>query len=146
MKCSRCHKIKGLKDFAGDNRKKNGLQARCRDCQNEVRKIKYDTDPQWRRKVLDKSKAVYKRDPSKHSDYLLKTKYGFSIAQYKELFEKQNGLCAICRRPDTKKLAVDHDHKTGKIRGLLCQAHNRAIGMFHDDIKELESAISYLSI
>ena len=48
------------------------------------------------------------------------------------------------RNNKQKMLAVDHDHETGKIRGL-CEAHNRALGMFHDSIEELTNAIKYLS-
>jgi hypothetical protein len=71
-----------------------------------------------------------------------------------EIFNKQNGVCAICfqkerskRKPNhfgINKLAVDHDHKTGKIRGLLCNCCNTAIGRFNDSIAVLQNAISYL--
>ena len=75
----------------------------------------------------------------------LKRKYGISLSQYDELFEAQNGLCAICCKTQKKKrLAVDHNHETGEIRGLLCDKCNRAIGLLGDSIGNLTRAIDYL--
>ena len=83
----------------------------------------------------------------------LKQQFGITEDQYNEMSLKQNHLCAICFKPETsydptwkkvKKLAVDHCHETGKIRGLLCGRCNMSIGRFEDSIKILESAISYL--
>ena len=74
----------------------------------------------------------------------VKRKYGLSIDQYNEL-HKTTKLCEICGQPqESKKLSIDHDHKTGKIRGLLCFRCNTALGKFDDDIDVLASAISYL--
>lgn len=73
--------------------------------------------------------------------------------QYKELHEKQNGLCDICGRPERmpnakkngiKRLAIDHCHTTNKVRGLLCQKCNQSLGGFEDSIKTITSAIAYL--
>lgn len=58
------------------------------------------------------------------------------------ILESQMGLCAICKRP--KKLNVDHDHKTGEIRGLLCSRCNLGLASFGDSIEGLEKAIDYL--
>ena len=67
------------------------------------------------------------------------------------MFENQNGLCAICNQPETKKLKgnvvalhVDHDHKTGKIRGLLCFTCNIGLGLFQDNKTLLFSALEYV--
>lgn len=61
-------------------------------------------------------------------DRAYKSKYGISLEDYNRLSEAQRGLCALCLRPSmNKKLAVDHDHKTGRIRGLLCVVCNRII-------------------
>lgn len=72
--------------------------------------------------------------------------YGISLIEYNELLEKQNGVCAICDNLCSvrKNLCVDHDKKTGKVRGLLCFACNTAIGKLDHDIELLESAIQYL--
>ena len=78
----------------------------------------------------------------------LKREFNITEEQYNELFDKQNGYCAICgtHQKDLKtRLAVDHNHVTKKIRGLLCLKCNRGIGFLNDDIKILEKAITYLN-
>lgn len=74
------------------------------------------------------------------------TKYGLSVDQYDELLFLQDGKCAICRHTcrTGNRLAVDHCHETGKVRGLLCLCCNTALGKFGDDPDKLEAAASYL--
>jgi hypothetical protein len=78
-------------------------------------------------------------------------KYGVTPAQYDQLFEDQDGACAICRRPETTemhgrpiRLAIDHNHNTDVIRGLLCFRCNTALGMFDDNPAILRAALAYL--
>lgn len=72
-------------------------------------------------------------------------RYGLASGQYDELFAQQGGTCAICHRcPRQVALSVDHDHVTGRVRGLLCQNCNAALGMFKDDPALLARAIDYL--
>ena len=72
--------------------------------------------------------------------------YGLAPHEYKMLFDRQGGACAICAEPPTgKDLAVDHDHITGRVRGLLCGRCNRAIGLFKDSIPTMGAAIAYLA-
>lgn len=82
----------------------------------------------------------------------LKKQFGLSLADYDNMNIAQAGLCAICRKRETVKdsqgnvrpLAVDHCHRTGKIRGLLCSNCNWALGLVEDDILRLLSMIRYL--
>ncbi len=70
-----------------------------------------------------------------------------SHAEYDRLMQEQSGQCAICLRAsgsEGKSLAVDHDHKTGRVRGLLCTKCNQAIGFFGDNSELLKRAIEYL--
>ncbi len=75
-----------------------------------------------------------------------------TIAEYKNLFELQKGVCAICGNIETRKtikgntckFTVDHNHNTDKVRGLLCHKCNVGIGLFKDDINSLKKAIKYL--
>lgn len=76
-----------------------------------------------------------------------------SVDEYNKMHEEQNGLCAICQRENTQKsrkqgelcrLAIDHCHETGLVRGLLCGACNKGIGHFKDNVEFLISAIAYL--
>lgn len=74
-------------------------------------------------------------------------KYKISIDDYNSLFEIQKGRCAICgtHQTDLKRvLCVDHDHATGKVRGLLCSNCNHGLGQFRDSVGFLASAIKYL--
>ena len=85
---------------------------------------------------------------------ILKQKYGISKDEYEELVVKQDGLCAICRKPPKqyisthgaryRYLVVDHNHITGKIRGLLCHKCNIALGSLGDDLELFEKAVSYV--
>lgn len=78
--------------------------------------------------------------------YHLKKKFGITPAEYDALLASQNGGCAICGQqcPTNRNLAVDHDHETGRIRGLLCNPCNRAVGLLRDDPDLLAKAAQYL--
>ena len=88
-----------------------------------------------------------KNRPSRHP-YRIKKMYGITIEYYNKILKKQKGLCAICGLPDSSKmLSIDHNHNTNKIRGLLCQRCNAAIGMLNVDnfgILNLLKSIEYL--
>ena len=82
----------------------------------------------------------------------LRKNYGVSIEWYEEKLKEQNGVCAICNKPESVKikgkllkLSVDHCHSKGDARGLLCTACNRGLGLFKDDVEVIKSAIKYLS-
>lgn len=98
-------------------------------------------------------KAILARDPSKRKDYVLRSLYGISRVDYDSLYLRQGGVCAICRRPETmvdkrtgktQGLSVDHNHKTGKVRGLLCGVCNTGLGKFKEDPRLLRLAADYL--
>lgn len=77
----------------------------------------------------------------------LKKRLNFTIEQYNKLFSDQKGCCAGCGRHQSefkRNLAVDHDHATSRIRGLLCNSCNLALGMLSDQITTLQNLIKYL--
>ena len=78
--------------------------------------------------------------------YQKKSKYGLTEKEYKNLFVKQNNRCAICgcEFTENNKGFVDHNHKTKKVRGLLCTKCNTILGMANDNISILENSIKYL--
>jgi nitrate/TMAO reductase-like tetraheme cytochrome c subunit len=79
--------------------------------------------------------------------YLLNTLYNISSDEYDRMFENQNGACNICKRHQSnfkKALSADHDHNTGRVRGLLCDLCNRGIGFLKDNILFLENAIRHI--
>ena len=97
--------------------------------------------------------SAYKHGRSHTKEYDLelhmKRNYGIDFSEYNKMLEKQNGVCAICGSspPDhhKKRLNVDHCHATGRVRGLLCDACNRALGLFKDNPNLMLKAISYLA-
>lgn len=99
-----------------------------------------------------KDNYVRNRNKQLNRGYQLKKRYNIEEQLYFELVEKQNNLCAICKQPETyqvkgkniQPLSIDHDHSTGKIRGLLCRKCNMALGLFNDNILQLNKAIAYL--
>jgi len=103
------------------------------------------------RQQSDKSKATkrkYGKDKKDRiKDLYLKRAFNISIEEYNKLFENQNGCCAICNKHQTefkKSFAVDHCHKTIKVRGLLCSKCNIGIGQFNDNEELLRKAIEYI--
>ncbi len=77
----------------------------------------------------------------------IKNKYGLTEEDYIKMIDAQKGCCWICdtsEKDNGKRLVVDHNHVTGKVRGLLCGRCNTGIGGFRDDVELLSAAISYL--
>ncbi len=70
--------------------------------------------------------------------------YGLTLADYDEMVKKLNGLCPICGSPPQQSFSLDHDHLTGKFRGLLCSFCNTALGLLRDNKNIMARAIAYL--
>ena len=138
-KCSKCGEEKILEEFY-----KSGIKitSRCKKCISENGKEKYKNNPIPMREY---KKQQYYNDPSKFRERQLKRDFGIDLLVYNNMFEEQYGVCAICGKVDRdKRLAVDHNHLTKKVRGLLCGDCNRGLGIFKDQIFLLQKAISYL--
>lgn len=75
---------------------------------------------------------------------MLKARYGITEAEYNEMLAAQGDVCAICKGAQPSVLPVDHDHVTGRIRGILCSPCNRLLGDAKDNIEVLQAAIAYL--
>lgn len=92
-------------------------------------------------KVIYTKSRVARKEAERQGHRL--RKYGVTPSAYNVLVSKQDGRCAVCgSRP--KSLCVDHDHKTGRVRGLLCHRCNQGIGLFLDDTSLLGQAVVYL--
>ena len=131
LKCSKCGKEKDVDQFHIRKNRPRGYTSQCKKC-----RISYPK----------------KRSEGYTRNYDLKRMYGITSEIYDELLTRQNGKCKICQRhvsevsnKHKKNLCVDHCHDTGKIRGLLCDKCNRAIGLLNDDVEMLKKAIIYLS-
>ena len=110
----------------------------------KARKFRRD-HPEWR---LGHAEWVQK-NPKRRAEHTKRNKlkkYGLTLDQFNALCKKQQGRCAICRKlPKADQvLHVDHDHKTRRVRGLLCPGCNRGIGMLQDSSKLLRRALVYL--
>jgi hypothetical protein len=80
------------------------------------------------------------------ADLRLKREFGITLAEYDQILKHQKGRCAICEeKPFKRRLAVDHCHKSGLVRGLLCMRCNRALGKFQDSTELVVNAAKYVS-
>lgn len=97
--------------------------------------------------AIERSVIWAKNNPEARKRNMLKSAYGLSLEKYKEMMHDQEGCCFGCSTPHSelkRGLMVDHCHKTGKIRGLLCERCNSALGMVKDNIKIMRNLIKYL--
>lgn len=136
-KCSICRCEKPLEDF-------HVGRASCKVCREAYMSKWRDNN----RAKMKKTKNNWKkRNPDKVKSSSLKSDYGIDLDKYKQLLLSQNNSCAICKRNQTefkKALSVDHCHKTGYIRGLLCLKCNRSLGLLEDNPSLFRNAASYL--
>ena len=139
--------------------KENKKQSQFYRSHSECKKCSIADVKEWTRKNPEKAalnvKKSKQRNPEKYADIgrrrNLKANFGITIEQYDELLERQNHLCAVCKKHTSSfkmRLAVDHEHgsgpQAGAIRGLLCSYCNRAVVGRHKDPELLRSAARYL--
>ena len=125
--------------------------AQCKPCRNRYMR---EWNAKNREAVRERHKEYKRRYPEAYRDSHLRHLFGISLAQYEEMLTAQGGVCAICKNPETalhnrtkmpKRLAVDHCHDSGAVRGLLCSGCNTGLGNFKDSRAALEAALAYLS-
>ena len=125
-RCPKCGETKPLADFYRD-----GRAAYCKPCTKaDVRR--------WQRENHDRFRRTQRRS-------MLKRKYGLTEESLTLLIDGQQGVCLICEtKLDATNLNVDHDHATGRVRGVLCARCNKTIGLLRDDPRLLRNAAAYL--
>ena len=137
--CTVCKRTKPLDDFYNYKAKKDGKSYRCKCCDDLARK-------KW---AIDNPETAHRSQRERN----LRHKYGISLKEYQTLLEKQGYACAICGTTENKvvkghnaslNFAVDHDHITGSVRGLLCNQCNRGLGMIGDTREAVEKVLKYL--
>lgn len=133
--CSKCKIEKEDKKFGKDKSRSDGLDHRCFNCK------KLNNEENRTKQKIKLSPEEYRKARRREE---LKYYYGMSEEQYSTLEKEQNYGCAICDSKPKKYLAVDHNHKTNKIRGLLCSTCNNGLGCFKDDPIKLQKALNYL--
>lgn len=141
--CKRCNQIKELSEFFKNVKRKDGVSTYCKPCQLEYQRVRYNNPESHERNKMDRNIYLKNRKDSTRKWYL-KTTYGLTPEQYESLYSDSNGRCYICKEEKEYYLHVDHNHKTGEVRGLLCNHCNRGIGMLKENIDILESAIKYI--
>jgi hypothetical protein len=112
--CTKCRVTKPVRMFSRERRNRGGLQSWCKGCA-----FIYNTDRERRRK------------------------YGITSAEYDALVQRQGGRCLMCAETPPK-LVIDHCHRGGHVRGLLCDRCNRLLGVADDDIDLMHKAVAFL--
>jgi len=157
--CPWCEETKPLDEFYRNRAAPDGRTSVCAVCQQERLQERYHNDPAQRRRQQEYSRTRYHQQVAQikagtarggilrqinsraHNSWVrnLRSVYGITPADYDQMYEAQNGVCTICAWPERakykgtlKRLAVDHDHRTGKVRALLCNGCNRALDLLED--------------
>jgi Recombination endonuclease VII len=133
--CTKCGQTKLMSEFRTDRAKATRVHPWCRGC------------------CAANAKDRRQRDPEGFRNRTLLDRYGITAQEYDQMLGSQGNLCAICEQPETRfdprwkkirGLSVDHDHETGKVRGLLCSNCNTALGLIQDNPALLRKALAYL--
>ena len=143
-KCKPCVRAY-TKQYRADNPEKVRSRKRKWVAENQEKVKAYNKQYQCenRDKIKARSKKYYENNYARY----LARKYGIAPEEHALLFAKQEGCCAICgsaRCSSGNRFAVDHDHQTGEVRGLLCKRCNMVIGIFEDSAELLQAAGEYL--
>jgi len=115
----------------------------CLECARAQSKVGYQTH---KARSAEYKQKWLKNHPDRAKEFDLRVRlkrYGLTVEQYREMFDSQKGLCCICEQM-LDRIDIDHDHKTGQVRGLLCHACNIGLGAFQDDPQLLMRAMRYL--
>lgn len=142
--CSCCREVKIISEF---NRQGVRYYSLCKDCQNERQGL-----TRVKQKDSGENIKINRKDYWQRRKWInIKSKYGLTKEQYLTMVKAQNNLCAICNKPETEsssphikemELSIDHDHKTGIVRGLLCRQCN--IGKLGESPERLRRAADYI--
>lgn len=131
--CRKCGELKPITGFSLSRQGVNGpvYRSDCKACCST--------------RALEWQDANRQRQADTQFAWNLMRNYGITKEEYDRILAEQGGVCGICGKDDpNQKLSVDHNHETGKVRGLLCSTCNRGIGLLNDDVDVLKRAIYYL--
>lgn len=149
--CNKCHESKPLESFYKEKDTKDGYRCACKKCRDNARerhrdanRAKYNT---WHVQYM-KEHPLSKIQKDQQTSRVMKCRYGITLDEYNSLLEKQGGHCALCKKRKNNKsgrrLAIDHCHKSGRIRGILCDGCNVSIHILENP-ELYEKAIAYLT-
>lgn len=146
--CKRCGVERSIIDFHIVKQCLDGRRPVCKFCIRKQQKKRYDNNAEFARA---RQRGYNAHNPQTIRKINLKKKYGITLEQYNAMFIFQGGVCLICGYPETvsrngkiKNLAIDHNHATGEIRGLLCQKCNQALGLLNENPVIIRSLLKYI--
>ena len=159
--CGKCGVVQPLDSFYKAPGTRDGHRGDCKDCFRArakaryplVREVNIARAKKWREDNLERYQANQRRmrgtpegKVRQRAGHLMR-KFGMTIEQYDAMLEAQGGGCFICGRPPREDISlhVDHDHATGKVRGILCFCCNNALADFQEDPELLRKAAGYVS-
>ena len=160
--CCRCNRSlpKTSEFFFVNKSKYDRFRYECKDCSKQhviankekIKKQRAEFQQRHKERLSETRKTEYNVKKSRKSRFELSdvwNTYKITEIDLRAMMDDQKGCCSICKEslvlPDSKKsYSIDHDHKTGSVRGLLCQNCNIGLGLFKDNINSLKAAISYL--
>lgn len=160
--CSKCKETKPIVEYNKNKKSSDKLHHYCKTCHRSCSRERYLSDRENnihdkkayyqanKEKIKEKAKKYYQTNKGRYAARWrvgnLKYKFGITQDDYERMLADQKDVCAICWEACSsgKRLAVDHCHTTGIIRGLLCMSCNTAIGKLKDDVSLLKAAIAYL--
>jgi hypothetical protein len=159
--CNKCGLEKPLLEFRiCAVRGTDYVRGGCRECERKARAAQYAANPEkaaaaarkWSREHPEKRNATKRRwrqnNPDKHKNAVLKRTYGISLEQYNQILAAQGEVCGICMSATVsncgRRLSVDHNHETGKVRGLLCGRCNSMLGFIDEHPGTLERAAAWI--
>jgi len=171
-KCCGCKVEKPRSQFYTDNGRKDRKQSWCKKCirkwgkeyrkrfEGKIRKYQREYQKKWYQKNKKRLRKAFKANYEKNKEaYKIRNKktyfrrYGITYDGAIEVWEKQGKKCLICKKAleilgnnNKHGFCIDHDHKTGKFRGILCHNCNSAIGMLQENIELVRATVKYLEL
>ena len=137
-KCYLCDETKPLETgFSKNKQRKDGYDNRCKTCRSKV-------ETERMKNLSEAQKEAYRANWRKRNHRNKYNKYGLDENSYNDLAKDQGFKCLICDEL-CDKLVVDHDHVSGRVRGLLCTNCNVGLGHFRDSVITLSKAIDYIN-
>jgi hypothetical protein len=152
--CNKCKKPKALEEFSRDRNHKDGRTYDCKLCR-AAKHRQWTKDNPEKVKETNERYAPYRKQyyqkpevKLKHRKRHIEKKYNISYSEYEKMLDAQLSLCYICNRPEPQErneyLAVDHCHKTGKIRKLLCSRCNMVVGLLEENFAIADKIKEYI--
>jgi len=157
-RCARCKIEQDISQFNKNGQQKDGRHVYCKSCVKKYSSRFYQDN---RDTIIKREQSRRAQDPQKFKDYnkryrveyaeelrdkRISKMYGLSLEEWSKLFERQHYRCAICQtdKSGKKNWSTDHDHRTKKVRGILCSNCNNGLGRFKDNVESLLNAAKYL--